>query len=122
VVEDQSRRGTTVSDQKPDPETIDLLLQTINKMQSDYKRLLAEAEIWHTASQSSVKQIVELRELLKLFLGAMRCSAPQFGGTLRWTMHAQGWPWNHAVGNTAEQAAFAVLAEVKRAWKKEQTQ
>ena len=104
-----------MSDQRQDPKTIDLLLQTISKMQSDYNRLRADADVWHTAAKSSLEQIKELRELLKLFLGAMRCSAPQFGGTLRWTMHAQGWPWNHAVGDTAAQAAFAVLAEVNRA-------
>lgn len=60
-------------------------------------------------------KLLEANERLELFYGAMRISTPTFGGVQQWTLHAQGWPWTHAIGNTAEKAITNVLSQLASA-------
>jgi len=59
-------------------------------------------------------------ERLDLFFAEMRSSAPKVGEPTHWSVRSSGWPWTHAIGDTAEQAVNAVLAEIRRAFKEGQ--
>ena len=83
--------------------------------QPERQRLLDEI-------QQLQNQLHVATERLDLFFAQMRSSAPKFGGVKQWSVRSSGWPWTHAVGQTAEQAVDAVLAEIRRAFKEEQAQ
>ena len=59
-------------------------------------------------------------ERLDLFFAQMRCSPPKVGEPRRWSVRSSGWPWTDAIGDTAEKAVDAVLAEIRRAFKEGQ--
>jgi hypothetical protein len=59
-------------------------------------------------------------ERLDLFFAEMRASPPKVGEPRRWSVRSSGWPWTHAVGDTAEKAVTNVLSEIHRTFKKGQ--
>ena len=66
------------------------------------------------------KDLQAANERLNLFYETMRASAPKVGGPTHWSVRSSGWPWTHAVGDTAEKAVTNVLSEIRRAHREEQ--
>mgnify|MGYP003344387815 CR=1 FL=1 len=62
-------------------------------------------------------KVEKLQERLELFYDCMRACPPQVGRPTQWRVHANRWPWTHAVGASAQIAIDAVLAESRRVFK-----
>ena len=93
------------------------------------RKLADRNEAWQYLSPESRLQRLEAEnqelrgklhaaiERLDLFFAQMRSSPPKIGEPRRWSVRSSGWPWTDAIGDTAEKAVDAVLAEIRRAFK-----
>jgi hypothetical protein len=60
------------------------------------------------------KKVAEQQELLAFFYGQMQMHSPSMNGQHPWRFRSGGWPMNHCVGASRQEAARNAADEIKR--------